>query len=118
MEKREKKQTKAKEKDYFCGMNEMQEKQIKRNPGQTDRAVAIWLSIGVIMVFFQVVNLPVEFNASSRAKRQLVDLGIIQGDELGYVKKVLNAAALTYVAATLQSMLTLLYYISRYSNRR
>jgi Zn-dependent membrane protease YugP len=69
-------------------------------------------------VFFQVVNLPVEFNASSRAKAVLVDLGIINHDELYYVKKVLNAAALTYVAATLQAVLTLLYYVMRYMSSR
>jgi uncharacterized protein len=67
------------------------------------------------VVVFQVVNLPVEFNASSRAKAQLVSLGIVSGEELTYVNKVLNAAALTYVAATLQAILTLLYYISRFS---
>jgi len=70
------------------------------------------------MVFFQVVNLPVEFNASSRAKAVLVDLRIISPDDLYYVKKVLNAAALTYVAATLQAILTLLYYVYRYSSSR
>jgi len=69
------------------------------------------------VVFFQVVNLPVEFNASSRAKAVLVDLGIINRDDLYYVKKVLNAAALTYVAATLQAILTLLYLILRFGNR-
>ena len=57
------------------------------------------------------VNLPVEFNASARAKAQLVSLGIINEEELRYVSKVLNAAALTYVAATLQAILTLLYYL-------
>jgi uncharacterized protein len=72
------------------------------------------------VVVFQVINLPVEFNASSRAKVELVSLGIINNEELTYVNKVLNAAALTYVAATLQAILTLLYYISRFSggNRR
>ena len=60
--------------------------------------------------FFQIVNLPVEFNASSRAKVQLVELGIINRDELVYVNKVLDAAAWTYVAATLQSIMILLYY--------
>lgn len=65
-------------------------------------------------VFFQVVNLPVEFDASSRAKTELVNLGIISGPELPYVSKVLNAAALTYVAATLQAVLTLAYYLFRY----
>ncbi|MFO0816800.1 MAG: zinc metallopeptidase [Pirellulales bacterium] len=65
------------------------------------------------VVFFQVVNLPVEFDASSRAKAALVDLGIAGQDEMYYVRKVLNAAALTYVAGTLQSVLTLLYYLVR-----
>jgi uncharacterized protein len=77
----------------------------------------IWLGIGLFatVVVFQIVNLPVEFNASSRAKTQLVDLGIINSEELTYVNKVLGAAALTYVAATLQAILTLLYYIMRFS---
>lgn len=70
------------------------------------------------VVFFQVVNLPVEFNASTRAKQQLVSLGIINDQQLVQVRKVLDAAALTYVAATLQAILTLLYLISRYSDRR
>ncbi|WP_442507187.1 zinc metallopeptidase [Novipirellula sp. SH528] len=71
--------------------------------------------IGVILfaavVFFQLINLPVEFNASSRAREQLVSQGIIAGNEEHYVAKVLNAAALTYVAATLQSIMTLAYYL-------
>jgi Zn-dependent membrane protease YugP len=70
------------------------------------------------VVFFQVVNLPVEFNASSRAKAQLVSLGIVEPQEMSYVRSVLNAAALTYVAATLQAILTLLYYVLRFSNNR
>ncbi len=80
------------------------------------------LLLGIVLfscvVFFQVVNLPVEFNASSRAKEQIVSLGIIDPQELPYVRKVLTAAALTYVAATLQSILTLLYYILRYAGDR
>lgn len=76
----------------------------------------IFLGIGLFscFVFFQLVNLPVEFNASSRAKAQLVQLGIINDEQLVYVKKVLNAAALTYVAATLQAIMTLLYLIMRF----
>lgn len=82
-----------------------------------------WLLLAGIIAFagvvaFQIINLPVEFNASNRAKAVLVDLGIINRDELYYVSKVLNAAALTYVAATLQALLTLLYYISRYNSNR
>ena len=70
---------------------------------------------GVILfsavVFFQVVNLPVEFNASSRAREHLIQYGLIADREEQYVAKVLNAAALTYVAGTLQSVMTLLYYL-------
>ena len=79
------------------------------------------LLIGIALfgcvVFFQLVNLPVEFNASTRAKQQLVALGIIDQDGLYYVRKVLDAAAWTYVAATLQSLLTLLYLLSRAQSR-
>jgi len=79
----------------------------------------IWAGIIAFsgIVLFQVVNLPVEFNASARAKAQLVELGIVPSDQMVYVNRVLNAAALTYVAATLQAILTLLYYIMRFSNR-
>ncbi len=79
----------------------------------------IWLGILLFsaVVFFQVVNLPVEFDASARARRQLVDQGLIAPQEEQYVAKVLNAAALTYVAATLQSILTLAYFIMRASSR-
>jgi Zn-dependent membrane protease YugP len=77
----------------------------------------IWAGIILFgaVAFFQVVNLPVEFDASFRAKRQLVEYGIVPRDEMRYVNKVLNAAALTYVAATLQAVLTLLYYIFRFT---
>lgn len=69
------------------------------------------------VVFFQVVNLPVEFNASSRAKEQLATLGIVGPNEMPYVRKVLSAAALTYVAATFQVVLQLLYLIMAYNSR-
>jgi hypothetical protein len=77
----------------------------------------IWAGIILFggVAFFQVVNLPVEFDASNRAKAQLVELGIVPREEMRYVNKVLNAAALTYVAATLQAVLTLLYYIIRFT---
>jgi len=71
-----------------------------------------------LVVFFQVVNLPVEFNASSRAKAQLVQLGIIDQQGLVEVNRVLNAAALTYVAGTLQAIMTLLYFVTRLSGDR
>ena len=79
----------------------------------------IGLLLFACVVFFQVVNLPVEFNASSRAREELVSQGIIAGNEEKYVAKVLNAAALTYVAGTLQSIMTLLYYGMRvFGNQR
>ncbi|MBI2825461.1 MAG: zinc metallopeptidase [Planctomycetia bacterium] len=65
------------------------------------------------VVFFQLVNLPVEFNASSRAKDQLTVLGIANREEMVYVNRVLNAAAWTYVAGTLHAVLTLLYLVAR-----
>lgn len=63
------------------------------------------------VVLFQLINLPVEFDASTRAKNQLVALGIVPQQEMTFVKKVLNAAAWTYVAGTLQAVLTLAYYL-------
>src|SRR5262245_8345911 len=75
----------------------------------------IWVGIAVfsMTVFFQLVNLPVEFDASRRAKIELVNAGIIDSDELPDVRRVLSAAALTYVAATLTAILTLLYFLFR-----
>jgi Zn-dependent membrane protease YugP len=73
----------------------------------------IWL--GIIgfsaVVLFQLVTLPVEFNASSRARAQLAGTGMIATVEDDQVGKVLNAAALTYVAALVTSLLTLAYYL-------
>ena len=77
----------------------------------------VWAGIALFgcVVFFQLVNLPVEFNASSRAKDELVAQAIVPHYEMDGVNKVLNAAAWTYVAATLQSVLTLLYFIIRFT---
>lgn len=73
--------------------------------------------LGIILfgavLLFQVVTLPVEFDASSRAKSLVVETGIIAADERVGVDRVLNAAALTYVAAVITSLLTLLYYLLR-----
>ena len=75
----------------------------------------IYLGIAAfsLTVLFQLVNLPVEFDASRRARIALVDSGLVTPDEDVMVKKVLDAAALTYVAATLTSLLTLLYFLFR-----
>jgi uncharacterized protein len=65
------------------------------------------------VVLFQLVNLPVEYDASRRARVALVASGLVTREEDVVVGKVLNAAALTYVAATLTSVLTLLYFLFR-----
>jgi hypothetical protein len=73
------------------------------------------LLLGIIgfaaTVFFQLINLPVEFDASARAKRILEEHQIVDAEGAYAVRKVLSAAAMTYVAATLQSVLTIAYYI-------
>lgn len=66
-------------------------------------------------VVFQLVTLPVEFNASSRAMNEVVSLGIIRNDEERETKKVLNAAALTYVAAAAVAVMELLRLILIYT---
>lgn len=66
-----------------------------------------------VLTVFQLVTLPVEFDASRRAKAQLVGLGILDRDEMGGVNETLNAAALTYVAAFIGALLNLLYLLSR-----
>lgn len=75
----------------------------------------VFIGVGLFstVVVFQLVNLPVEFDASRRARAALAMTGMVSPDEDQTVGKVLNAAAMTYVAATLTSILTLLYYCFR-----
>lgn len=79
------------------------------------------INIGIILfslvVFFQLITLPVEYDASGRALRVLEDTAMLNAEELGAAKKVLGAAALTYVAALLSSVLQLLRLVLL-SNRR
>jgi uncharacterized protein len=76
--------------------------------------MALWIIIATfsVITLFQLVTLPVEFDASRRAKEQLFRLGLVREDERAGVAKVLDAAALTYVAALVSSILTLLYYLT------
>ncbi|MDF2815033.1 MAG: peptidase [Paenibacillus sp.] len=79
------------------------------------------LGLGIVFfsaaVVFQLITLPVEFNASSRARDAMVMSGYISNDEERGVAKVLNAAALTYVAAALISLLELVKYIMIFNSR-
>lgn len=73
------------------------------------------LKLGVILftttVIFAIITLPVEWDASARAKRLMVSTGIVSSDEARDAAKVLNAAFLTYVASAVTALLTLLYYL-------
>jgi Zn-dependent membrane protease YugP len=79
--------------------------------------IVVAIALYSIAVLFQIVTLPVEFDASSRAKQQLRDLGLVGSNEAGGVQSVLKAAAWTYVAGALAAVAVLLYYLSLLQNR-
>lgn len=80
----------------------------------------LWIGIGLfaLTAIFAIVTLPVEFNASRRGLAMLQTSGILATQEIPAAKQVLDAAALTYVAAAAQAVLTLLYYVSIVGRRR
>jgi uncharacterized protein len=80
--------------------------------GFTGILLSVAIMCYAVITFFQLVTLPVEFDASRRAKVELVNLGILDRDEMPGVNQTLNAAALTYVAAFVSSLLYVLYLIS------
>ena len=84
--------------------------------------IANLAQVGILLfaaaVLFQLVTLPVEFDASRRALRQMNNLGLVTQRDANGSKSVLNAAALTYVAAAAASVATLLYYVMMFSGRR
>ncbi|CAN5167329.1 zinc metallopeptidase [soil metagenome] len=79
--------------------------------------IVIAVALYSVAVLFTLVTLPVEFDASSRAKTQLNELGLVPANESEGVKSVLSAAAWTYVAGALAAVAMLLYYLSLLSNR-
>lgn len=81
--------------------------------GLTGIVLDIAIICYAVLSLFQLITLPVEFDASRRAKAQLVELGILDRDEMPGVNETLNAAALTYVAAFVGALLNLLYLLSR-----
>jgi hypothetical protein len=87
-----------------------------------NRSSMTFINIGIVLfslaVLFQLVTLPVEFNASARALKQLETQGILGDQELVYTRKVLSAAALTYVASAASAILQLLRIILLTGGRR
>jgi Zn-dependent membrane protease YugP len=77
------------------------------------------LGIGLfaLVVFFQLITLPVEYDASRRAKERLLAMGLVSSHERTGVSRVLNAAALTYVAPLVTAVLQLLYLVSLFNRR-
>lgn len=86
--------------------------------GGSGMLIQIGIALFSLSVAFQLVTLPVEFNASGRAVKMLEETNILYGDELTKTKKVLSAAALTYVAAAASSILQLLRLVLLYGRRR
>jgi uncharacterized protein len=80
---------------------------------QASNMVLIGAVLFSTVLLFQVVTLPVEFDASSRAKRLALEYGLVSSSEQQGMNRVLNAAALTYVAAAFSTLLTLLYFLMR-----
>jgi Zn-dependent membrane protease YugP len=78
--------------------------------------IDLGIIVYTVLTLFHLVTLPVEFDASRRAKVELVGLGIVDRDEMRGVNQTLNAAALTYVAAFMGSLLNLLWLISSRRN--
>lgn len=84
----------------------------------SDMLLLAGIALYSLVTFFQLVTLPVEFNASSRALKTLDGQGILYGDELVGARRVLSAAAMTYVAALATSLLTLLRLLVLANGRR
>ena len=80
--------------------------------------ITLGIAVYAILTAFQLITLPVEFDASRRAKQILTRTGAITADEAVGVNKVLNAAALTYVAALLMSLFYLLHFLAMRNSRR
>ena len=72
----------------------------------------------IIILLFLLITLPIEFNASNRAIQQLSYLGIIENSEIKYTRKVLNAAAFTYVASLISSVLHIIRIFIRKNRQR
>ena len=95
---------------------------IRQSDTYSSKSSSFLIDAGIIAfslsVLFQIVTLPVEFNASNRAIRCIADTGMMYGDEIVAAKRVLGAAALTYVAGAAASILQLLRLILLFGGNR
>ncbi len=83
-----------------------------------DPLIYVGLALFSLLVLFKLITLPVEFNASRRALQSIDELNLLSDNEYKGAKKVLTAAAMTYVASLVQAILSFLYYFLRTQNRR
>ncbi|MDQ3458571.1 MAG: zinc metallopeptidase [Deinococcota bacterium] len=86
--------------------------------GMNENLILVGLALFAAAVLFQVVTLPVEFDASRRAMAQLSSMGLVTSQDSGGARAVLSAAAMTYVAAMAASLAYLLYYLSIFLGNR
>jgi hypothetical protein len=104
---------------FVIGMGMAGAQEAARGSGLGEMLMTVGILMFAAVVLFQLVTLPVEFDASRRAKAVLAQAGIVQtAEEARGVEKVLDAAAMTYVAAALSAVLQLLYLILRANQRR
>jgi len=104
---------------FLIGMGMASGQEAARGSGTGELLMSIGIFMFAAVVLFQLVTLPVEFDASRRAKAVLAQAGIVQtAEEARGVEKVLDAAAMTYVAAALAAVLQLVYLILRANQRR
>ena len=98
---------------YFVMFGGLMLMYMSGDPGFGQQVVLFGAVLFSAVLLFQIVTLPVEFDATSRAKRLAVEHGIVLAQERQGMDKVLNAAALTYVAAVVSTLMTLLYFLVR-----
>lgn len=98
---------------YFVMMGGLLLMYMSGNPTFGQNVVLLGALLFSAVLLFQIVTLPVEFDASNRAKRLAVEYGIVSVQERPGMDRVLNAAALTYVAAMISTLMTLLYFLFR-----
>jgi Zn-dependent membrane protease YugP len=104
---------------YFILMGSLVLRSMRYITGPTfSHMMTLGIVLFAVVALFQLITLPVEFDASRRAKEQLTRLGIVNPSEAPAIRQVLSAAAMTYVAALVTALLQLLYWIIVARDRR